>query len=97
MGRIRASVENLAGDRIPEGFGSLSALLKSFGIECDAGERLRLTTAVRSLCRERSLKPIPVWNPSGWRAVNHYPRQIVEEAIKYSLPGMTPEPDLFNQ
>lgn len=94
MSRIRSSVENLR-EPLPPGYGSVSALLKSFGLTVTPGELLTVGNKVRALARQRDVRVVPVWQPDGWRAVNQFPRELVREAATEVLPGHQPHPDLF--
>ncbi len=96
MSHIRQSVENLA-EPLPEGYGTISAFLASFGLDLsdDPAARLRLSASVRSAAMKRSIRIIPQWKPEGWRAVNNYPRELVREVLASALPDRTPQADLF--
>lgn len=95
MSHIRSSVEALR-EPLPEGYGSLKALMASFGMEClTAGERLRAANAVRQACRAQSVSVIYRWHPKDWRAVGYYPRAVAQAALVAALPENLPHPDLF--
>jgi prophage antirepressor-like protein len=94
MSHIRSAVEALR-DPLPEGYGSLGSLLKSFGMEVDAGQRLRAACAVRNACREAARPIIYRWNAKAWRVLGHYPRELAKEALLKALPDSEPTPDLF--
>lgn len=94
MSHIRGAVEALR-EPIPEGYGSLSSLLKSFGMEVDAGQRLRAANAVRNACRAQGVAVIYRWQAKDWRALGYYPREIAKEALLKALPEAEPTPDLF--
>ena len=96
MSRIRASVENLS-ESLPVGYGSVSALLRSFGITVTSGELLTVGNKVRALARQRDVRVVPVWSVDGWRAVNHFPRELVREAATAALPDRHSHPDLFEE
>lgn len=94
MSAIRRSVENLR-EPLPYNYGSIHALLRSFGIELSTpGQRLTLYRACRAKAAEHRARVIPVWNPESWRGVSCYPREIVRAALLET--GHAVEPDLFD-
>lgn len=94
MSTIRRSVENLR-EPLPYNYGSIHALLRSFGIElATPGQRLTLYRACRAKAAEHHARVIPVWNPESWRGVSCYPREIVRAALLET--GHAVEPDLFD-
>lgn len=94
MSTIRRSVENLR-EPLPYNYGSIHALLRSFGIELSTpGQRLTLYRACRAKAAEHHARVIPVWNPESWRGVSCYPREIVRAALLET--GHAVEPDLFD-
>lgn len=96
MSHIRSSVENLA-EPLPGTYASITAHLNTLGVDLsdDPGQRIRLYTAVRSLARKRNIHVIPVWSANSWRAVNHYPLDVVKDAIS-GMDGISIAPDLFD-
>ena len=94
MSTIRRSVENLR-EPLPYNYGSIHALLRSFGIELGTpGQRLTLYRACKAKAAEHHARVIPVWNPESWRGVSCYPREIVRAALLET--GHAVEPDLFD-
>jgi prophage antirepressor-like protein len=95
MTRIRESVENLAEQKIPDGYGSIMQHLAGMGVEVGNGDRLRIASAARVVAQEQRVSVVPVWHAKSWRAVSYYPRSVITEALRLALPAEKPHPELF--